>query len=1377
MTTPKCQDVQSEATSTTQMTMPYPEIIGKPFGCPVCSISFRLFTSFTRHAANKHPGQVQFLFECALCKQSYATKRSVSIHHAKMHSAQRETIDRICSRNQTSSPNSSFEGLRCPYCEDVVPSKRSLGQHIRNQHAAEASYDRDHDAQTIRPTREWSLDEHARFIDALEKFGPSSNIAISNAVQTKTCKQVGVHKRIFLRNNPDWISNHPPPTTKPQSNALTEVVTPPPVPAEEVSTETANPSAEAVNSPPTPLPEQASPPCHTSVGVGEPSVSCSMSEPSVCPVSPPHSPCTPSPPKHVHLTPHSCAHNHLIPLSDLSVAAGSSNPTVTSPSLPELTIPSALTMPKDLPIDPTSPPTAIPLTQSDAVTTPLQQNSNNTGPPADQSGTQEVAGEKLKQLRTVRMDQFVQTFGHLLERQLSGDQWDQFVTATDTLVEDLEKIKVWAPARHPTSHWKRRQQGKSKQCSGNLTPPQGRHALSSNTTTTTTTATTATTTTATTTTTEDKDQTRPTTIATAPGNKTRTRSHRRREAAKAKKVQAWYRANKKRCMRSLLDEESETCRIDTKTLEEYFDVPSVGLTGDTPSWLPPEHAPSSTNLTHQFHPAEIEAQLKRLPWQSSPGPDKVPYRLWKSIPASADLLSKLYNTCLLSNRLPPSWKRSTTILIYKKGDESLPGNWRPISLQTAIYKIFAAAMAKRLASWALAGKKLSSCQKGFLPMEGCAEHCFLMESLLCDAKRRKKDLRIMWLDLKNAFGSVSHELLWLMMQRLGVPTPFIHICQEIYAGSSQQIRCAAGFTRDLPLRVGIKQGCPLSPLLFNIALEALLPALDKVGLGYSFANGSTIKQLAYADDRCLTETSKQAVSTSLQLVHEFSVWSGLHLNVSKCGCLSMINSRGRYVESFSPAYGTDSIPALKWEDTYRYLGVEIGRPRKGTVDPVMAKVVETVERIVKSKLTDWQKVDAINTFAMSKLTYHLNSSCLNRSWAAKLDATIRRQVKKAVKLPVRTTSSFLHLPSHSGGMGLCSAEDRLESAMVTRSLKCLVSKDRLVSDLAWDQLAATITKRTGSPPRDVTEVLSFLHSPGPKGEYAKGDVRSMWSMVRKSLKHLSCTISHIEGEYWISFADHTAKAGKWKEVGAVLKTARDDRRLKMLLECTDQGRSFHLLAKSDASNHWITTGKYTSFAAYRFATKARLNLFPVKTVVRRAGKALDTTCPRCRAQPESLGHVLNACTPNAGLMRERHNTILQRLVKAANKEDKDLFVEQSFSPDALRPDIVLHNRLTKDAFIVDVTVPYESGPDAFSKARSEKEQKYAGLKAWMEAQGNYNLVQVHAFIAGSLGAWDSNNSPALRALGIGHNYSKLFSKQCSADAIHGSLAIWISSRR
>ena len=124
-------------------------------------------------------------------------------------------------------------------------------------------------------------------------------------------------------------------------------------------------------------------------------------------------------------------------------------------------------------------------------------------------------------------------------------------------------------------------------------------------------------------------------------------------------------------MRSLLGEESKACEIEPARLEEHFSVPPVSLGNDAPDWLPPavDSRNTSSELTTPFSREEIEAQLKRLPWQSSPGPDGVPYRLWKSTPASASLLARLFTTCLLCSRLPPSWKRSTTILIYKKGDD------------------------------------------------------------------------------------------------------------------------------------------------------------------------------------------------------------------------------------------------------------------------------------------------------------------------------------------------------------------------------------------------------------------------------------------------------------------------------------------------------------------------------------------------------------------------------------------------------------------------------------------------------------------------------------------------------------------------------------
>ena len=183
-------------------------------------------------------------------------------------------------------------------------------------------------------------------------------------------------------------------------------------------------------------------------------------------------------------------------------------------------------------------------------------------------------------------------------------------------------------------------------------------------------------------------------------------------------------------------------------------------------------------------------------------------------------------------------------------------------------------------------------------------------------------------------------------------------------------------------------------------------------------------------------------------------------------------------------------------------------------------------------------------------------------------------------------------------------------------------------------------------------------------------------------------------------------------------------------------------------------------------------------MAKRAGHPeIDTTCPKCHQAPETLGHVLNACTPNAGLMRERHNTILQRLVKAVPREAGDKFVEQKIRDSAgdLRPDLVILNSERKTATIVDVTIPYEGEVASFEAARAEKLRKYHPLKEWLIDQGF--TTSCHAFIVGALGAWDPTSDDALQALGIGRKYSYLFRKLCVSDAIKGSNVIWRARTR
>ena len=97
--------------------------------------------------------------------------------------------------------------MECEFLNSY-PNKRSLAQHIRNQHAPEANKKRAEEAASEQ-SRFWSNKEHALFLDALDTLGPGSNIAIAQFVGSKSTKQVGMHKKIFLKHHPKLGGNFP----------------------------------------------------------------------------------------------------------------------------------------------------------------------------------------------------------------------------------------------------------------------------------------------------------------------------------------------------------------------------------------------------------------------------------------------------------------------------------------------------------------------------------------------------------------------------------------------------------------------------------------------------------------------------------------------------------------------------------------------------------------------------------------------------------------------------------------------------------------------------------------------------------------------------------------------------------------------------------------------------------------------------------------------------------------------------------------------------------------------------------------------------------------------------------------------------------------
>ena len=425
-----------------------------------------------------------------------------------------------------------------------------------------------------------------------------------------------------------------------------------------------------------------------------------------------------------------------------------------------------------------------------------------------------------------------------------------------------------------------------------------------------------------------------------------------------------------------------------------------------PAWLFPERRPGGARmpgttdegdvLQSPVTPEEVVTQFKRTK-RTAPGVDGITYANWRWVDPMGLILSTIFNICRINSRVPRSWKHSTVTLIHKGGDVTSVSNWRPISLQLTIYKLYSAIIVRRIASWATTTSAFSEAQKGFLAFDGCAEHNFLLRSIMTDSRRRKKDLLLTWLDLRDAFGSVSHHLILLLMHRLGLSGSVLEIVRDIYSHSTVAIRTGRdSFTPAIPQNRGVKQGCPLSPILFNIALEGLLRYLSESKAGYTLA-GHSVNSLAYADDVCVLATSKADLQEVLDKCKGFANWAGLVFNTRKCGSLCLVNHTSRlHVDHlYNPSLGSEAIPALSWEERYKYLGCPVGSYRMpaNLLQKLKDDLLGDTGVVFSSQLAEWQKLDAFRRFLFPRLGFVLKVVFPGAVWCKKLDTALRTTIK------------------------------------------------------------------------------------------------------------------------------------------------------------------------------------------------------------------------------------------------------------------------------------------------------------------------------------------------------------------------------------------------
>ena len=246
-------------------------------------------------------------------------------------------------------------------------------------------------------------------------------------------------------------------------------------------------------------------------------------------------------------------------------------------------------------------------------------------------------------------------------------------------------------------------------------------------------------------------------------------------------------------------------------------------------------------------------------------------------------LTPMFQKIVTQGYYPPGWAVGVVTPVPKpKGDSTIMDNYRAITVGVAISKVFAQVILERLDDWAEKGGWRAPTQFGFRKGRGTSEAVFMLRHLVDKSQHQKKPLFSAFIDFKKAYDSVPRELLWKSLGKMGIHGPILDILQQMYNNVKLQVRVDNEFGPDFESSVGVKQGDPLSPLLFGLYIDRFTTFLrERCPEGDIWCGEEMVQMLLYADDLVLVSHDPFLLQKYLDILDTFCCASGMNVNVAK----------------------------------------------------------------------------------------------------------------------------------------------------------------------------------------------------------------------------------------------------------------------------------------------------------------------------------------------------------------------------------------------------------------------------------------------------------------------------------------------------------------
>ena len=283
---------------------------------------------------------------------------------------------------------------------------------------------------------------------------------------------------------------------------------------------------------------------------------------------------------------------------------------------------------------------------------------------------------------------------------------------------------------------------------------------------------------------------------------------------------------------------------------------------------------------------EVRKALKALSNGKSPGSDGIPIELLKEVDEEAiKVLTAICQQIWIKRIWPKQWKESIYVPIPKKGYPRICSNNRTIALISHASKVMLKVIQHRLDIYMK--QEMAIEQTGFTKGRGTRDQISNLRWIMERSTEYQRPIYMCFIDYSKAFDCVDHLTLWNMMEEMGVPEHMVQVIRSLYANHEAKVRTEYGDTESFSIGKGVRQGCVLSPYLFNLYSEYIMRQanLEELDIGVKMG-GRKINNLRYADDTTLLAESKEERIQLVTNVKEKSAQAGLYLNLKKTKVMS-----------------------------------------------------------------------------------------------------------------------------------------------------------------------------------------------------------------------------------------------------------------------------------------------------------------------------------------------------------------------------------------------------------------------------------------------------------------------------------------------------------